>query len=253
MELEEINELSTEELGWLLLNNLKSNMPQDFRDGQYVVSRTITFHDAKNGLEPTVEQGQRVANEIRFEHERILAEGWQWLEQEGLIVIDPIQDNSTFKVITRSGQAVASREDLIEFAAARHIPLSLHPDILLTARPQFIRKDYETAVMHSFRSVEIAVRLHGGFSDGDVGVALMRDAFRPVGDATARKPVGPLTDIASEAGEQSGMMSLYAGAIACFRNPSAHRLVNIDKSEAIELLCFASRLLKIIDAQSPNP
>jgi len=252
MELEDLKELAIEELGWLLLNNLKNNMPREFINGGYVVSRTVTFDNATAGLEPTTEQGRQIPNEIRFEHSRTLAEGWQWLEQEGLIVSDPIQDNSSFKIITRRGQAVASQDDFIDFAATRHLPKSLHTDILLTAKPQFIRKDYEAAVILAFRSVEIAVRQHGGFSNGDTGVTLMRDAFRPAGSATERKPVGTLTDTNSEPGEQEGMMSLFSGAIACFRNPPAHRFVNIDKSEAIELLCFASRLLKIVDSQSPT-
>jgi len=251
MELDELNELEPEEIGWVLLNNLRNNMPQEFSGGQYSDQRTVQFNDAAKGLDPTNVQDQRESNRIRAEHARILVEGWQWLEQEGLIVVDPVQHDTVFKVITRRGLSISSHDELIDITATRLLPKTLHADILVVARPLFIRKDYETAVMHAFRSVEITVRARGGFTEADVGVSLMRDAFRPAGDATATKPVGPLTDTDSEPGEQSGMVSLFVGAIACFRNPSAHRQVNIDTGEAVELLSFASRLLKIVDKQSP--
>lgn len=250
MELEELIELEPEEIGWVLLNNLRNNMPQVYSNGQSHDSRTVQFHNAASGLDPTRVQDQRETNRIRAEHSRVLIEGWQWLEHEGLIAVDPIQNDSDFKIITRRGLSISSREELIDITATRLLPQTLHAEILVVSRPLFIRKDYETAVMHAFRSVEIAVRSNGGFAESNVGVSLMRDAFRPVSDTTATKPVGPLTDIHAEPGEQSGMVSLFVGSVACFRNPSAHRHVNIDKDEAVELLGFASRLLKIVDRQS---
>ena len=253
MELEELADLEPEEIGWILLDNLRRNMPQEYRGQQHQNSRTVQFHHATNGLEPTIHPNNRERNAILHEHLRILMEGWQWLEQEGLIAVDPVQTDTVFKIVTRRGMAISTEAELIDFSSAKLIPQMLHPDILLTARSHFIRKDYETAVMHAFRSVEIAVRVKGGFTPADVGVSLMRAAFRPAGNANANNPVGTLTDTAAEPSEQHGMMDLFAGAIACFRNPSAHRQVNITKEEAMELLGFASRLLKIVDLRAPNP
>jgi uncharacterized protein (TIGR02391 family) len=253
MELEELMQLEPEELGWVLLRNLRERRPEAYASNEQANSRTVQYHDAKTGLEPTIDPNDRNSNRILMEHSRVLVEGWQWLEHEGLITVDPAQNNTEFKVITRRGQAISTQEVLIDFAAAKLIPHTLHTDILPSARSQFIRKDYETAIMHAYRSVEIAVRHHGGLAAGDVGVSLMRAAFRPAGNSNANNPVGTLTDTNAEPGEQQGMMELFAGAMACFRNPSAHRLVNIDKHEAIELLCFASRLLHIVDQRAPNP
>jgi len=249
MQLEELQELEPQEIGWMLLKNLRENMPQSFANGRLTESRTVQFQNATKDLGPSG-QDERA---IREEHMRVLMEGWQWLEQEGLITVDPIQSDAVFKTVTRRGQAISTEADLFDFAAAKLLPQTLHPNILVCAKSNFIRKDYETAVMHAFRAVEISVRQAGQFASGDVGVTLMRAAFRPARGATANAPAGPLTDQASQSGEQQGMMELFAGAISCFRNPSAHRQVKISKDEAVELLAFASRLLKIVDLRASTP
>lgn len=251
MELEELEQLEPEELGWILLKNLKDNPPLEVRGRNKIPVRTLHFRNAAAGLDPTLDPNDANSNTVRKEHARLLMEGWQWLEHEGLISVDPTQSNSEFKVLTRRGQQLSTEEELINFSSDKLIPRTLHADILLIARSNFIRKDYETAVLHAFRSVEIAVRAGGGFENSDVGVTLMRAAFRP--EATAGKPIGSLTNDAAEPGEKQGMMELFSGAIACFRNPSAHRQVNIERDEALELLCLASRLLKIVEQESTTP
>jgi uncharacterized protein (TIGR02391 family) len=73
------------------------------------------------------------------------------------------------------------------------------------AKRQFIQRDYEEAVFAAFRTVEEAVRERANMSTGDLGVRLMRQAFKP-GD-------GPLTDKSAEPGEQEAISALFAGAI----------------------------------------
>lgn len=71
----------------------------------------------------------------------------------------------------------------------------------------------------------------------------MRSAFKPEG--------GPLSDGQHEGGERQGMMDLFAGAIATFKNPTSHREVTFDDPvEAAKLIAFASLLHRILDRRS---
>lgn len=89
------------------------------------------------------------------------------------------------------------------------------------------------------KAVEVRVRALGGFTGGEVGVALINRAFGPG---------GPLVDSESVKGEQDGMRALFAGSYAVFRNPSGHREVNFDDvTEAAEMVQTASLLMRILD------
>jgi len=95
------------------------------------------------------------------------------------------------------------------------------------------------------------VRRAGKFAAELVGKDLMREAFRP---ANPNKPTvnpGTLTDTALPIAEQEGMASLFAGAIALFKNPQSHRNVPTDAVDAAEVIVFASHLLRIVDRLSP--
>ena len=47
--------------------------------------------------------------------------------------------------------------------------------------------------------------------------------------------------------EQEGMMHLYAGVFAAFRNPRAHKLVDDDAGTAIGAISMISFLAKLLD------
>ncbi|HAR41156.1 MAG: hypothetical protein A2X56_10130 [Nitrospirae bacterium GWC2_57_13] len=83
-----------------------------------------------------------------------------------------------------------------------------------------------------FKEVEIRVRTLSGMTKEEIGVPLMRKAFRP--------GAGPLIDEKQTGGEQQDVMDLFAGAIGSFKNPSSHRDVDIsDSVETVELIGFA--------------
>ena len=90
------------------------------------------------------------------------------------------------------------------------------------------------------REVEIRVRELAKAENSLIGVKLMRGAFKPDG--------GPLADPHLDAGEQVGMMELFAGAIGTFKNPSSHRQVDYnDPTEASEVIMLADLLMRILD------
>ncbi len=74
------------------------------------------------------------------------------------------------------------------------------------------------------------------------GVPMMREAFSP--------GKGPLADLSADSGEQVARMELFTGAIGSYKNPQSHREIDLnDPVEAPEIILFATRLLRIVDAR----
>src|SRR5688572_21339202 len=109
---------------------------------------------------------------------RDVAEAWTWLEGQGLLTQHPEEDPGRV-LISRRGEKLRTRADVSSFRRAGLLPKErLHEEIARVAWPSFLRGDYETAVFASFKEVEVAVRRVGKFSATDIGVPLMRKAFR---------------------------------------------------------------------------
>jgi len=171
---------------------------------------------------------------------KALMEAWTWLEREGLIAGRP-GTTGDWVFVTRRGQKIKAPTDLKALLNADVLPRAvLHPSIVTKILPPFIRGEYDTAVFQSFREVEVAVRRTGRFSELDVGVQLMRAAFDPTR--------GPLTDYYLPVPEREAMSHLFAGAMGYLKNPQSHRIVGLgDPAAAVEMIAFASFLLRIVD------
>ncbi|MGZ5442968.1 MAG: TIGR02391 family protein [Thermoanaerobaculia bacterium] len=169
-----------------------------------------------------------------------LIEAWMWLEREGFLAPQP-GDSQNWYFITRRGKALKTHVDVEAFKRADRLPRGeLHPRIAEKVWPAYLRGDYETAVFQSFKEVEVCVREHSNLAATDVGTALMRKAFK-TGD-------GSLTDTSLPEAEQEATAHLFAGAIGRYKNPSSHRNVDMtDATVAMELLVFASHLLRIVE------
>ena len=169
---------------------------------------------------------------------KVLTEAWIWLEREGLIAPKP-GDSSAWIFITRRGKEFRKSGDIGKFRARQILPIkSLDPQLTAKVESAFLRGEYDLAVFAAFREVEITIRELGSFGTGDIGVHLMRKAFRPSS--------GPLTDTRQDPGEQEGVCNLYAGAIGLFKNPTSHRDVKFDDPiEAVELIMLADLLIRI--------
>ena len=167
-----------------------------------------------------------------------LMEAWSYLEREGLVAPRPETDTGYF--VTRRGRAVKTHTDLEALRQASLFPKdSIHPEIVQTVYPLFLRGEYETAVFQAFKTVEVRVRKAAGLDPKFYGVPLMRKAFHP--------DSGPLTDSTEPPGERDALGHLFAGAIGRFKNPSSHRHIAITSpAETVEILQFASHLLRIV-------
>ncbi len=171
---------------------------------------------------------------------RVATEAWMWLLHEGLIAPHPEQGGD-WVFVTRRGKRFRELGNPARFRDARLLPPgTLDATLAAKVRPPFLRGDYDSAVFEAFKEVEIRVRGLSGMSKDDIGVPLMRKAFKP--------GQGPLIDRDQTGGEQQGVMDLFAGAIGSFKNPSSHRDVDLsDAVEAVELVGFADLLLRIAE------
>jgi uncharacterized protein (TIGR02391 family) len=169
-----------------------------------------------------------------------LSEAMNWLIAQGLIAREkPGQSTSPQSMfVTRAGKRVLA-EGIAGVAAAARLNVDLHKR-LARVRTQFLMGEYELAAFAAMREVEIRVRELAKADNSVIGVKLMRSAFRPES--------GPLADPDLDAGEQVGMMELFAGAIGTFKNPPSHRQVNYDDpTEASEIVMLADLLMRILD------
>jgi hypothetical protein len=157
---------------------------------------------------------------------RAIAEAWQWLQNEGLIMIDLDQPNGWF-CLTRKGASLKTQADIEAYRHGNVLPEGLmYPKLVGKVRPMFLRGDYDVAVIQAFKYVEVAVRTATKLPEDMVGQKLMRAAFQA---------------------ERQAVMELFSGAMGHGRNPPSHRDVVIKRETAAQLIGLASYLLFLVD------
>ncbi len=222
---EELLKLDQEEIGAVILESLNS-----------IEHLQLNRHDF--GLQHTVQEYPASYYDRLL---RALMTGWGYLEREGFIAEMPSKPGWFF--ITDRGKKIQRREDLAAHRAASLFPKCLlHPVIAQKVEMAFVNAEYDTAVFQALREVEVAVRAAGGFAHTDIGPPLMRQAFDPW--------AGPLCDDASIELERQALADLYAGLLGAYKNARSHRQVVLDATEAVEVIIFASHLLKIVAARA---
>ena len=223
--------LEPEELAGVVLEYLHS-LPDESRNRDYLFN---SVSNSPTGGYPPGEQ-----ENIK----RALAEAWAWLATQGLIAPLPEKNESGkfLFFITRRGLRLQNVEALEAYRQANLLPRQLLPpaiaeDIWLL----FSRGRYDAAVLQAFKAVEVAVRGASGYTEY-YGTDLMRQAFHD--------ERGPLTDASQPEAERQATSHLFAAAIGLYKNPHSHRNVPVTAEEAVELIIFASHLLRIVDSRA---
>jgi len=114
----------------------------------------------------------------------------------------------------------------------------LNPKLVAKCADHFYAGKYDDCILNAAKVVEVMVREHAELSAEDVGVNLMRKAFKP------NNLILKFSDVAAE---QESAMNLYCGFIGFFKNPHSHKFLNIsDPLTAFEILSIANRLCAMI-------
>ncbi len=239
--------LEREEQGRLILKLLTSGQPNQVTGltMRGTVNRDTFFNRANDYARPP-KFGQDKQKEV----DDALQAAWIWLVNEGLLVQAQGEGPGWFK-ITPTGCQLGAEVDASAYAKKSLLPKKqIHPLIADKVYPAFMRGEYDTAIFQVFREIEIAVRQAAGKLSQDlVGEKLMRAAFAPSSSKGATS--GPLTDAGLPAGEQAAMSHMFAGAFGLYRNSTAHRYVPTNPNEAVEVIMFASQLMRIVDRRKP--
>ena len=143
--------------------------------------------------------------------------------------------------ISRKGKEFKDEESWDIMEAERYLPRDIMIDSFKReVWPLFIRKQYDVAIFQAFKLLEVTVRDKSGLSNDDIGVALMRKAFK--------KDSGPLSNPKEENSEQEALAHLYSGAIGRYKNPQSHRIVGEDNPvSAAEKIILANHLIRLIN------
>ena len=189
-------DLEPEELAGVLMEHLNSLPPSD------------QLNRYNFGLDShTVEE---YPQDQREELMQALMEAWVWLEREGLLV-PKVGAQGEWVVISRRGQKLRTRDQVNSYRRANRLPRQLlHPRIAQKVWALFLRGDYYTAVFQAFKEVEVEVRKAANFADADIGVTLMRKAFREG---------GPLADATALEAEQEALAHLFGGRNRVLQEP----------------------------------
>jgi uncharacterized protein (TIGR02391 family) len=219
--------LSTEELAAKLIFLLQRHSEANFWPDS--LTRQLWEGDISRGI-------RGYQNKIG-DVEVAMAEAWAWLFAQGLIIpAEGINGANGFRRLSRRARTMQSEAAFADYRTARLLPREiLHPKLTDAVWRAFMRGEYDSAVLHAMKAVEVSAREAAKLANADFGVALMRKAFDVEN--------GPLTDETAERSERQARSDLFAGAIGSYKNPQSHRDVNLDSPvEALEIIMLANHL-----------
>jgi uncharacterized protein (TIGR02391 family) len=145
--------------------------------------------------------------------------------------------NSATEILRAKNQNL-SREAMAEKPPAAFSLDFLTPRLVEKCTDHFRAAKYDDCILNAAKVVEVMVREAANLPAEDIGVQLMRKAF---------KPAAPLLKFSDVTAEQEAAMNLYCGFIGFFKNPHSHKFMNVkDPVTAFEILSMANHLCGMV-------
>ncbi len=219
---EELRELSTPELGLIILKSGRVDL-----NANSIIQEHRQAHDRNQ--EP----------DVQHLLERI-GDAWAWLVANGLIGPDVYQNpTSGWCRITDKGRQVAEENSVTALMADQRLPDDLHP-LLREAKRQFRSGNPEHAVFEAMKQIEVRLRDLSGARSDEIGTKLARQALDP--------KAGPLADQRLDVAEREAISHLFAGALGAFKNSTSHRIVEFEEPAlAADAVLLADLLMRMLD------
>jgi uncharacterized protein (TIGR02391 family) len=140
--------------------------------------------------------------------------------------------------VLRARKGNFSRKSMAEKSPTAFSLEFLNPRLVEKCADHFRSAKYDDCILNAAKVVEVMVREAASLPAEDIGVQLMRKAF---------KPAAPLLKFSDVSAEQEAAMNLYCGFIGFFKNPHSHKFMNInDPITAFEILSMANHLCGMI-------
>jgi len=115
---------------------------------------------------------------------------------------------------------------------------SLHPQIEAKVKSYIAIDAWDDAVTAAFKVLENHLRKACGDTHG-YGIDLVNKCFDD--------KVGILTDYTIPPAERTGMLLFFRSSFLLYRNPLAHRFVDLTRDKAVDLLILVNHLVNIVE------
>jgi uncharacterized protein (TIGR02391 family) len=141
--------------------------------------------------------------------------------------------------ILRAKKETLSRKSVAEKSPTSFSLEFLNPRLVEKCADHFYSGKYDDCILNAAKVVEVLVREAASLSAEDIGVKLMRTAFKP------GAPILKFSDVLTE---QEAASNLYCGFIGFFKNPQSHTFMNIsDPLTAFEILSMSNHLCTMVE------
>jgi len=140
--------------------------------------------------------------------------------------------------VLRNNNEKLSRKTVSEKSPTAFSLEFLDSDLREKCSDHFNSGKYDDAILNAAKVVEVRVREAAGLPPEEIGVNLMRKAF---------KPGAPILKFSEVTAEQDAAMNLFCGFIGFFKNPHSHKFLNVDDPlTAFEIISMANHLCTMI-------
>lgn len=219
------------------------------KDKPIVEAKETFISDNRNQIEYVLTELDDLFNKIELKKQLSITEIKRY-ESEIKILIESVlfkehsfYDNFRYKYVSDNHSLLECYKPAFHILEIHLLSISndlsgLHFSIKNKVEKLINEGNNDSAVFSAFKNLEIEVKNKSGINE--TGMGLMNKVF------SSNNPIIKLSD---DKNEQEGFMYLFKGAMGAIRNREGHNNVKYSTEETIELVNFASFLIRLLHNQ----